>query len=118
MKKGFNKAPVEKKVEPPIPSDLKKEVIEATEEVTKEEVIEEAEAIIDGVDTALNIRKEPEMRANNQIAILSKGTKIIIVDPKKPVNNKDGEWYKVRIKKDSKAPEDNGYALKKYIKII
>ena len=112
-KKYFNEAP--------IPSDLEKEIIETTEELTKEseETVEEVEAIIDGVDMALNIRKNPEKKPNNQIAILGKGTKIIVVDPKKPVQNKDGEWFKVRLlDHDKKDPDGNGYAMKKYIKVI
>lgn len=81
-----------------------------------------ADAVIDGAEY-LNIRKEPEVKPNNQIAILGKGTKIIIVDPKKTEKNKDGEWYKIRIvDKESLEPEKdptkNGFAMKKYIKII
>ncbi len=83
--------------------------------VTEEEV-EEVDAIIDGVNTCLNIRRDPEVKANNQIAILGKGTKIIVVDPKKPVKNKDSEWFKVRL--HSKEGDEYGYAMKKYIKIV
>ncbi len=89
----------------------------------KPEIKEElADAIIDGA-TCVNIRREPEVKPNNQIAILGKGTKIIVVNPKKTTKNKDGEWYKVRIVDDeSLAPEvdptKNGYAMKQYIKVV
>lgn len=73
------------------------------------------DAIVDGVDVALNIRKNPEVKPNNQIAILGKGVKIVVVDPEKPIKNKDGEWFKIRIKDNE---PNEGYAMKKYIKII
>lgn len=109
----------------PMPANLEKEVIQKTEELTKEaeevkeETPEEVFGVVDGVDMALNIRKDPEVKPNNQIAILGKGTKIIVVDAKKTIKNKDGEWYKIRIvDKDPKDPDGNGYAMKKYIKIV
>ena len=73
------------------------------------------DAIVDGVDVALNIRKDPEVKPNNQIAILGKGVKIVVVDPEKPIKNKDGEWFKIKIKDNE---PNEGYAMKKYIKII
>lgn len=82
-----------------------------------EEKIVEVEAVVDGVNSCLNIRREPEVKPNNQIAILGKGTKIVVIDPEKPVKNKDTEWFKVKIKNDNKG-EERGYAMKKYIKII
>lgn len=103
----------------PIPADLENEVIQTTKELTKEEIPEEVFGVIDGVEMALNIRKDPEIKPNNQIAILGKGTKIIVIDAKKPIKNKDGEWYKIRvIDKDPKDSAGNGYAMKKYIKIL
>ena len=104
----------------PIPANLENEVIQKTEELVEEaEVKEEVFGIVDGVAMALNIRKDPEVKPNNQIAILGKGTKIIVIDAKKPIKNKDGEWYKIRvIDKDPKDPASNGYAMKKYITII
>lgn len=81
----------------------------------KEEIVN---AVVDGCN-CLNIRREPEVKSNNQIAILGRGTKIIVVNPKKTEKNKDGEWYKVRvIDEDSKEPADSGYAMKAYIKIV
>lgn len=109
--------------------DKRKEVISEPTPSAKQPVVEEkvpvveppkeveANAIIDGVEMALNIRKDPEVKANNQIAILSKGTKIIVIDPDKPIKNKDGEWYKIRIFDKTHKAED-GFAMKKYIKII
>lgn len=103
----------------PMPANLEEEVIQKTEELVKEQEPEEVFGIVDGVEMALNIRKDPEVKQSNQIAILKKGTKIIVVDAKKPIKNKDGEWYKIRIvNKDPKDPTGNGYAMKKYIKII
>jgi len=84
------------------------------EGLTYDEVQEEpetVEGIVDGVDTALNIRKKPEIKPNNQIGIVGRGTKIIIVDPKRPVKNEGEEWYKVLL---NNVP---GYAMKKYILI-
>ena len=85
-----------------------------------EPVAEEKETIvdgyIDGVDMALNIRNEPEVKANNQVAILGKGTKIKVVDPHKPVENRDGWWYKVLFLDGNK--EKEGYAMKKFIKVV
>lgn len=119
-----NATPINKKPVVPVPEDLEAPVIEKTEELVKEaeavEVEETVDAVVDGVDMALNIRKDPEVKANNQIAILSKGTRIIVVDPKKPIKNKDGEWFKIRLKKDAdpKDPDNNGFAMKRYIKIV
>ena len=87
-------------------------------------IVEEKEELANGIvdcDTYLNIRREPEVKPNNQIAILGKGTKIIVVDPKKEIKNKDGEWLKIRIvdkEKDPKDPDNNGFAMKKFIKFI
>lgn len=90
--------------------EVKEEPIAPT--VEEEKLVD---AIVDGVDVALNIRKNPEVKPNNQIAILGKGVKIVVVDPEKPIKNKDGEWFKIRIKDNE---PNEGYAMKKYIKII
>lgn len=108
---------VDKTPKVPMPTDLEESVVKTTEELIEEKKVEEVEAIVDGVDMALNIRKDPEKKPNNQIAILGKGTKIIVVDPKKTIKNKDGEWYKVRLKNKEKE-EEHGYALKKYIRVV
>ena len=80
-------------------------------QAVKEEV-KTVDAVVYGVDTALNIRRKPEIEANNQIGVAGKGTKIIVVDPDHPVNKNGEEWYKVIFKKE------HGYAMKKYIKVI
>ena len=50
---------------------LEQKSIKIVEETKTEEPVEKpADAIVYGVDVALNIRKEPEVIANNQIAIL------------------------------------------------
>lgn len=72
----------------------------------------EVEAVVNGVETALNIRKKPEIKPNNQIGIVGKGTKIIVVNPEKPVKKNGEEWYKVKLNGEP------GYAMKKYIKVI
>lgn len=71
----------------------------------------EVEAIVYGVNVMLNIRSTPEKKDGNIITTVNKGVKIIVVDPEKA---KDKEWYKIKII-DSK---QEGYAMKKFIKII
>lgn len=113
-KKRVNGFPVgESKEETPVP---------VIEEVKKEEEpeIEESEGVIVGVQMSLNIRSNPEVKPNNQIAILGKGTKIVVLDAKRPIMSNGVEWYKVRLRKDAdpKDPDNNGYAMKKYIKVL
>ena len=88
------------------------EAILAPKEVTEEVVEKEAEVY--GVDMSLNIRMAPEVKANNQIGILRKGTKLIVMDPDKDIKGSGESWFKVRFGK----PEQIGYAMKKYIKIL
>ena len=84
--------------------------------VDEPEIIE-ADAVVDGVKMNLNIRSNPKVEPNNQIAILGKGTKLIVMSPDKPVKS-DGEiWYKVRLK-NGKDDQTIGYAMKKYIRIL
>lgn len=96
----------------PISQPVKEIKEEPIASVAEEKLVD---AIVDGVDVALNIRKDPEVKPNNQIAILGKGVKIVVVDPEKPIKNKDGDWFKIRIKDNE---PNEGYAMKKYIKII
>ena len=114
-KKSYNETPIDKKPKEPMPANLEKEIVETTQELVKE-AAKEVEAIVDGVEMALNIRKEPEVKPDNQIAVLKKGTKIIVVDPEKPVKSKGNEWYRIKIVDKDKST--SGYAMKKYIKII
>ena len=103
-------------VEPEVVKEDIPEVVEVVEEAPKDILVN---AIIDGVDTCLNIRKDPEVNVNNQIAILGKGTKLQVVNPDDVVTNEFGEWYKVRLNGgDDEDPTKNGYAMKKFIKII
>lgn len=84
--------------------------------VDEPEIIE-ADAVVDGVKMNLNIRSNPKVEPNNQIAILGKGTKLIVMSPDKPVKGDGETWYKVRLK-NSKDDQTVGYAMKKYIRIL
>lgn len=84
--------------------------------VDEPEIIE-ADAVVDGVKMNLNIRSNPKVEPNNQIAILGKGTKLIVMSPDKPINKNGETWYKVRLK-NSKDDQTVGYAMKKYIRIL
>ena len=65
----------------------------------KKEVVE-VDAIVDGVKMNLNIRSNPRVEPNNQIAILGKGTKVIVMNPDKEYKSADGEtWLKIKLKK-------------------
>ena len=98
----------------------KEEVVEETipeveaEEVVEEPVVDEAEAVVDGVQMNLNVRKEPKVASNNQIGILAKGTKVIVMSPKKTVENGGEHWLNIRFGN----PPQEGYAMKKYIRMI
>ena len=102
---------------PEVVEEVKEEPI-TTEEPAQEEVVEEVEegvdAVVDGVDSHLNVRKDPKVEPNNQVAIVSKGTKLIVMKPtnEKPINNDGESWYKV------KTNDQVGYAMKKYIRIL
>lgn len=71
---------------------------------------EVVEAVVDGVDNLLNIRSTPKVEEGNIVTQIKKETKLKVVDPKKA----KGEWYRI-IVTDRKT---EGYAMKKYIKII
>ena len=115
--KKFNEKPIESVSDEKLVEASEIETENLVEETDKDKIIvtdepAEVEAIVSGVETALNIRKEPEVKANNQIGIVGKGTKIIVVDPEKPIKKGGEEWYKVRLNGEP------GYAMKKYIKVI
>ena len=84
--------------------------------VNEPEILE-VDAVVDGVKMNLNIRSNPKVEPNNQIAILGKGTKLIVMSPDKPINKNGETWYKVRLK-NSKDDQTIGYAMKKYIRIL
>ena len=69
----------------------KKFVAEELAQKVEEPVVEEVEAIVDGVDMSLNVRKEPKVEPNNQVGILGKGTKVIVMKPNEPVKS-NGEF--------------------------
>ena len=69
----------------------------------------EVDAIVDGVTTMLNVRSTPEKKEGNVVTTIENGTEVKVREPRKP-----GEWYKI-IVSDSKK---EGYAMKKYIKIV
>ena len=102
------------------PTEEPKEDTPIVEKIEKEPEVEESEGVIVGVQMSLNIRSNPEVKPNNQIAILGKGTKIVVLDAKRPILSGGEEWYKVRLRKDAdpKDPDSNGYAMKKYIEVL
>lgn len=114
-------------VEKEIAEEIKEEVAaedtvkeEKPAETKKEEKEIEVEAVIDGVNMSLNIRKEPKIKANNQIAILGKGTKVIVMSPDKEYKGDGESWLKIKLKKgvNDKDQDNVGYAMKKYIRIL
>ena len=113
-----NTSPEPKKEEAKVVEPEKEEIKETEPEPVQEEVKEEEEtylpAVVDGVDTMLNIRKEPKVEPNNQVGILSKGTHLEVADNGKTVEGSGEKWYKVRFGD----PKQDGYAMKKYIKMI
>lgn len=82
----------------------------ATQPKVEPEQPEIVNAIVDGVDWLLNVRSTPKVEEGNIVMQIKKGTRIEVVDPKKA----KGEWYRIVIT-DRKT---EGYAMKKYIKII
>lgn len=105
--------------------EVKPEVKTVQEEVKEEPVVVEekeelVEAEVDGVRSMLNIRMKPEVKDNNQIAMLGKGTRLFVVNPKEEHEGSGEKWYKVRLSKeaDKNDPANNGYAMKKYIKLL
>ena len=76
-------------------------------EIEEPEIID---GVVDGVDNLLNVRSAPKVEEGNIVAQIKKETKLKVVDPKKA----KGEWYRIVVT-DRKT---EGYAMKKYIKII
>lgn len=116
---GGNKMGKNKKFAGPPADEVLKPIVEehaeailAPKEVTEEVV--EKEAVIDGVDMSLNIRMAPEVKSNNQIGILRKGTKLIVMNPDKDIKGSGESWFQVKFGN----PEQVGYAMKKYIRIL
>lgn len=96
--------------------DFKKKIIQESPPVLEEPAIEEPKEILAevcNVDKYLNVRSAPKVEVGNIVAILEKGTKIIVTD-KKPSASKDSEWYKIKVVNQ----DTEGYSMKKYIKIL
>ena len=95
-----------------------KEVEKVTEpevEVVNDvEVVDEVPGVVDNVTKSLNVRKEPKVEPNNQVGILEKGTKVIVIKPKHPIDANGELWHKIKFG----VPQQEGYAMKKYIKIL
>ena len=106
-----NKSNYKAPIEQPVETEVKEEQITTPDFVDPEEL--EVEAEVEGVDVSLNIRMIPKVEPNNQVGILGKGTKLIVVNPSKTEKNDGEEWYKVKL-----ADGTPGYAMKKYIRVI
>ena len=89
------------------------EVVEvAAEPVVEIEEPEIVDAEVSGVTDLLNVRATPEKRDGNVVTQIKNGLKIKVVDPKKSTN----DWYKIIV--TDKDKKTDGYAMKKYIKIV
>lgn len=75
--------------------------------------IETVDAIVNGVNSMLNIRSTPEVKDDNVITTLENGSKLKVEEPEKEQNG----FYKIIIF-DKEKKQKKGYAMKKYIKIV
>lgn len=75
----------------------------------------EVDAYVDGVQSHLNIRSTPEVKADNVVSIVKNGTSLKVIEPETTFDGSGEKWYKVRIENEN--PVD-GYAMTKYIKTI
>lgn len=109
------------KVTEPI-TEMKEDISQVEETPVTEEVKEEipvevkiepeiVDAVVDGVNNMLNVRSTPRVEEDNVVTTIKNGTKIKVVDPKKATR----EWFKIIITDKDKT---EGFAMKKYIKII
>lgn len=99
-----------------VKEEANKIVADELAQKAEEPVVEEVEAIVDGVDMSLNVRKEPKVEPNNQVGILGKGTKVIVMKPNEPVKSNGEFWHKIKF--GDKEDKQVGYAMKKYIRIL
>ena len=103
--------------EPASSEEVKQEEVTVIKEPKVESEVKEEPVSVEGevcnVNRFLNVRKHPKVEVNNIVGIIEKGMRIVVTD-KKPVTNKDGEWYKIKVTKSGL----EGYAMKKYIKIL
>lgn len=98
--------------EAPINKEVEK--VAEPEVVNDVEVVDEVPGVVDNVTKSLNVRKEPKVEPNNQVGILEKGTKVIVMKPKEPIEANGETWLKIRFG----VPEQEGYAMKKYIRVL
>ena len=84
------------------------------EVVNDVEVVDEVPGVVDNVTKSLNVRKEPKVEPNNQVGILEKGTKVIVMKPKEPIEANGETWFKISFGE----PKQEGYAMKKYIRVL
>lgn len=125
-RKRFVGAPTDKILEPIIKEDSAKileealtkepEEILADNEIKVVEVSEEVDGVVDGVACHLNVRLTPEVKADNVLTYIKKGTKVRVVDPKKEISGSGEKWHKIII--TNVEPHIHGYAMKKYIRIL
>lgn len=85
-----------------------KEVAPSEPVVNKIEEPKEYDGIVEGVEMYLNIRENPNLSATI-ITMIKNGTQLKVVD-----KNEGSEFYKVK----SKEPAFEGYAMKKYVKLV
>lgn len=78
-------------------------------------VTEEVDGEVD-VQNHLNVRLTPEVKADNVVTMLKKGTKVKVFDPKKKLEGSGEQWYKIEVYDVD--PKVTGYVMKKYIKIF
>ena len=105
----MDKENVKKTADEIIADEAQKVVVEALKPAK-----DEKEGIVEDVDGYLNVRKTPKIEDTNVLEKVNKGTKVMVMSPDKPVSNVDGQWYKLRFGN----PPKEGYALKKYIRLI
>ncbi len=106
-----SEAPINK--EEPV-KEVEKVAEPEVEVVNDVEVVDEVPGVVDNVTKSLNVRKEPKVEPNNQVGILEKGTKVIVMKPKEPIEANGEHWFKIRFGE----PQQEGYAMKKYIRVL
>lgn len=124
--KRYVGAPADKILEPIIKEDQSKILKEALDkepdeiladnEIRIADVIEEVDGVVDGVSCHLNVRETPEVKVDNVLTYIKKGTKIKVVDPKKDITGSGEKWHKIIV--TNVVPPIHGYAMKKYIRIL
>lgn len=100
--------------EAPINKEVEKVAEPEVEVVNDVEVVDEVPGVVDNVTKSLNVRKEPKVEPNNQVGILEKGTKVIVMKPKEPIEANGETWFKISFGE----PKQEGYAMKKYIRVL